>query len=151
MKPTSTPYVQQGSPLADGMISTTIGTPIDILREPSSPAKFDYNTLRMAGYPSTHNLPMQQDDPVFRHITHPRELAISRRIIEIGAMAVTDRSTINPSLEQVAERNDPEPILQKLEDIERHLLQDKDEDHEALKACTMIREALAQKIEDENV
>ncbi|KAF1849364.1 uncharacterized protein K460DRAFT_394210 [Cucurbitaria berberidis CBS 394.84] len=144
LKPTSIPYVLSGGSFVGGMMSTRIGTPLDMLREPKSAAKLDQGSFSHKHYRSAHGLPMTLGDPIFEHMTQPDDLARSRQIIQIGAMAVVNRSTLDPRLEQENEPNKPECMLEKLQNVEQHL-QEMNGDEAALKACTVIREALVQK------
>lgn len=84
-------------------------------------------------------------DPLIRKMTGPAQLAKSRRIIEIGAMAVRNHSKIDPSLEDNDNMSPHERILKKLEDVERYLQQDAAKNEEALKGCALIRVALKQR------
>lgn len=78
-------------------------------------------------------------------MTDPAQLAQSRRIIEIGAIAVRNHSKIDPALEDQAHMSPRERIMKKLEDVEQYLQQDEAKNAEALKGCAMIREALKQR------
>ncbi|KAH7386006.1 hypothetical protein BKA66DRAFT_490369 [Pyrenochaeta sp. MPI-SDFR-AT-0127] len=151
LKPKTVSHILQESPLVCGMVPTTIGTPLNTPREPSNTMKHDYDAFLNSDFTSTCSLPLQRDDPVFRHITHPQELSKSRYIIEIGAMAVLDKSRLDPSLEQVTKILGQDHILKKLDDVERYIVQMKDGDGEALKACTIIRKMVAQEIRDDKL
>lgn len=84
-------------------------------------------------------------DPLVCTMTEPAQLAQSRRIIEIGAMAVRNHSKIDPALEDQGRMSPRERIMKKLEDVEQYLQQDEAKNAEALKGCAMIREALKQR------
>lgn len=95
-------------------------------------------------------MPMHHDythDPVVVPMADPTQLANSRRIIQIGAMAVRRLSKLDPQLEANAGFTEHDRIMKKLEDVERHLkLEDGNQD-DALKGCAMIRAALKKKME----
>ena len=126
------------------MMETPIGTPLNMLREPNSPMKFDCH------HEPNHGLPMKGLNPVFEYMTHPDALARSRQIIQLGVMAVVNRSKVDPKLEQDSEGNDEERILRKLQDVEQHFQGD-NRDQRVLRACTVIREALAEKTEKKDI
>jgi hypothetical protein len=84
-------------------------------------------------------------DPLVRNMTDPAQLAHSRRIIEIGAMAVRNHSKIDAALEDKDHLSPLERIMKKLEDVEQYLQRDEAKNAEALKGCAMIREALKQR------
>lgn len=84
-------------------------------------------------------------DPLVRNMTDPAQLAQSRRIIEIGAMAVRNHSKIDPALKAYDNMSPLERIMKKLEDVERYLKQYEIKNAEALKGCAMIRGALKQR------
>jgi hypothetical protein len=91
------------------------------------------------GLPVHHDYP---NDPFVVPMADPTQLANSRRIIQIGAMAVRRLSKLDPQLEADAGLSEHERIMKKLEDVERHLkLKDGNQD-DALKGCAMIRAAL---------
>lgn len=75
--------------------------------------------------------------------TDPSRLAHSRRIIEIGAMAVRNHAKIDPALEDNAGAgmSAHERILKKVEDVEKYLRRDERDNEDALKGCAMIRAA----------
>ncbi|KAH7380418.1 hypothetical protein DE146DRAFT_295733 [Phaeosphaeria sp. MPI-PUGE-AT-0046c] len=84
-------------------------------------------------------------DPIIRNMTNPAQLAQSRRIIEIGAVAVRNHSKLDPRLKDVDGLSPHARIMKKLEDVERYLQRDEAQNAEALKGCAMIREALKQR------
>ncbi|KAJ4376235.1 hypothetical protein N0V83_001518 [Neocucurbitaria cava] len=143
LKPSGIPYVLGGNPLIGGMMSTPIGTPLDMLREPVSPARNNNDTR----YDSARGPPNKRNDIIFEHMTHPNDLARSRQIIQIGAMAVVQRSRIDPRLvvQENNQGNQKEHILKKLQDVQEHLQENKSEDEHVLNACSVLRGALTQK------
>jgi hypothetical protein len=88
------------------------------------------------------------DEPLIHHVTDPLYLAHSRRIIEIGAMAVRNHT---PNLDANVNDNlsSHERILKKLSDVETYLQQHEADNEDALKGCEMIREALGRRNEVE--
>ncbi|KNG45446.1 hypothetical protein TW65_07696 [Stemphylium lycopersici] len=141
MKPTSMPYSLHSSPLVGGMLPTPIGTPLNEVlsmeTDPDTSHKHqDYSTgiQALRGFPPS-------EGPVFRHMLRPEELSKSRQIIEIGALAVTNRTKIDPKLGPHSHTTNHERILKKLNDIEEHLKNS--ERTEGLRGCGIIREALA--------
>jgi hypothetical protein len=127
----------QESPLGVPMtpIGTTIGTPLNEMGN------------RSMYFPDRHmgmNVQYQRhEDLIVQHMTSPTHLAHSRRIIQIGAMAVRHH---------VPDRNlDPrlrthESMLKKLDDVEDHLRLQDAENEEALKGCAIIKEALKKRV-----
>jgi hypothetical protein len=143
MNATSTPYSMHGRPLVGGMLPTPIGTPLNEMMEVEDLRYgYQYNGA------NNNRLSRVPEDPVFRHMTHPDELAKSRQIIQIGAMVVKNRSRLDPRLKQTG-TDTRERILKKLADIEEHLEETKGD--EALRGCRMIREALGKKMEAEDI
>jgi hypothetical protein len=140
--PTSIPYAQHGNLLIRGMLPTPIGTPLNEMMEVED-LRYGYQDNGTDGNGLTF-----PEGPVFQHMTRPEELARSRQIIQIGAMAVKSRSTLDPQLMQTG-TNDRERILKKLADIEAQLNEKKGE--EALGGCRMIREALGKKLDADEV
>ncbi|OAK95550.1 hypothetical protein IQ06DRAFT_284633 [Phaeosphaeriaceae sp. SRC1lsM3a] len=127
------------------MIGTHIGTSIH------SPCDKKASKSRKRSKPAhTHDhggatTPKISGSPILRKMTDPAHLAQSRRIIEIGAMAVRKHSNkLDPRLQDNgnAGLSPHERIMKKLEDIECYLPQDEARNGEALKGCAMIREAL---------
>ncbi|CAO2651945.1 Nn.00g002280.m01.CDS01 [Neocucurbitaria sp. VM-36] len=142
LKPTGIPYVLGGSPMVGGMMSTPIGTPLDMLSESETPAKHRKDTVsNITQYKPTHTLSTKSSGPVFEYMTHPNDLARSRQIIQIGAMAVVEPSKLDPRLEHDYEGECPKRMLKSLLDVEQHL-QGKNGDEEVLKACNVLRNAL---------
>ncbi|KAF2028620.1 hypothetical protein EK21DRAFT_90440 [Setomelanomma holmii] len=95
------------------------------------------------------------EDLLVRHMTDPTRLAHSRRIIEIGAMAVRKHSLgqidIDPRLLDDGEINAQDRMIMKLEEVERHLRHDGMGNEDALKGCEMIREALIRRRQSQYV
>ena len=143
MNPTSIPYAQHGSLLICGMLPTPIGTPLNEMMEVE-----DLRCGHQDNGTDGIGLATVPEGPVFQHMTRPDELARSRQIIQIGAVAVKSRSTLDPRLMQTG-MNDRELILKKLADIEAHLKKTKGE--EVLRGCRMIREALGKKLDADEV
>jgi hypothetical protein len=75
----------------------------------------------------------------------PIHFAHSRRIIEIGAMAVRNHTTLDPKLDDNKGLSAHERILKKLEDVERYLQQYEAHNEDALSGCKLIREALSRR------
>jgi hypothetical protein len=143
MNPTSIPYAQHGSLLICGMLPTPIGTPLNEMMEVED-LRYGYQDNVTDGI----GLATVPEGTVFQHMTRPDELARSRQIIQIGAMAVKSRSTLDPRLMQTG-MNGRELILKNLANIEAHLKETKGE--EALGGCRMIREALGKKLDADEV
>ncbi|KAF2251200.1 hypothetical protein BU26DRAFT_563140 [Trematosphaeria pertusa] len=146
--PTSTPMPVHED--AYGIVSTYIGMPM----------------TSEASFMDTEGLSVQltsTNDSSFRHMSHHDQVSQSRRVIEIGAMAVVNAARVDPSLARKRSRlpgldieepgRDAEQgrreILKKLEELEHHLKHELYDCDEALKACGMIREALASKTKDD--
>jgi hypothetical protein len=121
------PYMLHGSPYPTP-IGTPIGTPLDDNAHVRKRARTPY--------------PRDYEDPVVRHMTDPGQLAQSRHVIEIGAMAVRNHDKIDPRLEDGGMLSVRERVMKKMEDVERYLRQDEVGNQEALRGCEMIREAL---------
>ena len=141
VKPRSTPYSLQSSPLVGGMLPTPIGTPLnEVMGVDDTSSDTDiahqFHSIDMTGLPILSSA----GNPIFRQMLHPDELARSRQIIEIGALAVTTNAKVDPRLEQGSSTLNLEHILKKLVDIEEHL--EKSGGVEALRSCRTIREAL---------
>jgi hypothetical protein len=128
--------------LVGGMLSTPIGTPLNETTETQDP---NYGT----GYAgaSMTGLTIRSEDPFIRHMTRPEELTRSRQIIEIGALVVTNYSSLDPRLESYSPNTNDTQILKKLADIQEHLRDIEGE--EVFSACGTIREALSMKIATE--
>ena len=146
-KPISVPHRLPGFPSAGGMMVTPIGTPFDLLQEPASPAGPKNDALLEFDNLPTYTSTLPDHDPVFRHMTHPHELARSRNIIEIGALAVVSWPTLDPQLERATEETTKERVLSKLDDVERHF-QGNDGGQQVLAACAMIRETVAHRVSE---
>ncbi|KAI4710084.1 hypothetical protein J4E89_005316 [Alternaria sp. Ai002NY15] len=142
LNPTSIPYYTYNDTFVADMFSTPIGTPLNEMRD-----------RRDLKHGTGHNsagmtdVAVGSDNPVIRHMTRPDELARSRQIIEIGALAVASHLTLDPRLGLQSPTTNRAQILKKLADIEEHL-GDK-EAEEALSACKTIRDALSKRIEAE--
>ncbi|KAI4952647.1 hypothetical protein J4E91_003119 [Alternaria rosae] len=144
LNPTSIPYYVYNDTLVGDMFSTPIGTPLNEM--------MDHQDLK---HGTSHNsvgmkdVAVRLDNPVIRRMTRPDELARSRQIIEIGALAVASHCTLDPRLGLHNPTTNRARVLKKLADIEEHL-EDK-EAREALSACKTIRDALSKRIEAEVV
>jgi hypothetical protein len=124
-----------------GMISMPIGTPMD--EDMTSHSQASFSGTHNPGepkYPQSRALP-QHNEPVLERMMHPADLARSKHIIQIGAMAVVNRArgTVDPRILGEAPGTG---VLRKLDDVERHLSSKYGVCEEALRACTTIREAL---------
>jgi hypothetical protein len=134
MKLTSSPYLLQPSPLGGSILATPIGTPLDELSSEDE------------GYqPGGHQKTRRR--PIIRQMIHPAQLARSRKIIEIGAMAVSSRLNLDRRLEQHTAMTDRERIMKKVTEIEQYLQAESGDNAAALRGCAMIRQALDSKEE----
>jgi hypothetical protein len=130
------PYSMPGSEL----VGAHIAMPLEQLQRKSSRKRM------RAVNPGYHDLTLHHYDPYLMHMTDPSQLQHSRRIIEIGAMAVQNHTKIDPSLDKNDGLTVHGRIMRKLEDVERHLKQDEVNNEDALKGCAMIRKALQRKV-----
>jgi hypothetical protein len=134
-------YALPGSSLGTDMpLGTSIGTPLG--------APFDERGSRKRSrHPDNGGYATQygNDDPYIHQTTDPARLEHSRRIIEIGAMAVRNHTKLDPRLEDNDGLSAHERVVKKVEDVERYLQQNEAQNEEALKGCAMIREALNRK------
>ncbi|KAF5851853.1 hypothetical protein GGP41_000557 [Bipolaris sorokiniana] len=89
---------------------------------------------------SLQSSPLVGEGLLFRQMSRPEELARSRQIIEIGALAVTSHSSIGPRLQPYTSASNQERISKKLVNIEEHL--GKSGGAEALRSCKTIRKVL---------
>ncbi|RYN39234.1 hypothetical protein AA0113_g3008 [Alternaria arborescens] len=137
--PTSTPYHIYSDSLVGGLLPTPIGTPLNQLA--------DVEELNYRAGTTIHTI--HSEGPVFRHMRRPEKMARSRRIIEIGALVVSNRSKLDPRLEPPSPTADRARILEKLGDIEEHLRNK--EGKEALPACMTIRVTLSRNMDAEDV
>jgi hypothetical protein len=134
------------------MLPTPIGTPLNELSEVEDlrysigSANFSRQIKQSMQYTND-----AEDPVVIRHMNRPEELARSRHILEIGAMAVTqkvDPRLLDDERNMSLDSNHTTRILGKLEDIEKYLRCSVDGDDvmaDALRGCAMIREALEKK------
>ncbi|KAH7092171.1 hypothetical protein FB567DRAFT_232707 [Paraphoma chrysanthemicola] len=126
---------QAGGMMFGGLLPTIIGKPLDA--------------------ESNSEDAQEQDDIVVRYMTDATQLAQSRRVIEIGAMAVrrhdVDTGSIDPRLsdEGLSVR---ERVVRKLAEVERHLKADSEggRNEDALRGCEMIREALKRRSREDD-
>ena len=146
VEPTSVPYSLHASPLIYGMLPTPIGTPLNEEMEMEE-TNCNTNTLRQDHSMSGADLNFSSfpTGPILRQMSHPDELARSQQIIEIGALAVTNRSKIDPRLQPHEPISDREFVLRKLGDIEEHVKNAGGV--EALRSCNTIRKVLIGKTE----
>ncbi|KAF1918381.1 hypothetical protein BDU57DRAFT_197438 [Ampelomyces quisqualis] len=118
------PYAMPGSSLAFG---TPLGTPLDQHRSRKRP-----------------RYPLDCDafnDPLVYRITDPYRLAHSRRVIEVGAMAVRNHGSVDAAAAEGG-MSAHERMWMKVADVERFLRQDESANEDALKGCLVIRAAL---------
>jgi hypothetical protein len=128
----------QGSPLGGGM--TTIGTPMCEESEMEGMGRSMYGRGEaMVGMQYERH-----EDPIMTRMTDPTQLAHSRRVIQIGAMAVRNHIPLPLAIDP--RFNSHESMLKKLEDVERHLKVQDADNEEALRGCEMIREALGKRV-----
>lgn len=80
---------------------------------------------------------------MFKQMTRPDQLEQSRKIIEIGAMAV--RAPLDPRWQESGKVG-LEQVLKKLEEVEQYLKSEGGECDQALEGCGLIREALTRKL-----
>lgn len=137
--PTSTPYRIYSDSLVGGLLPTPIGTPLNELA--------DVEELNYRTGTTIHTI--HSEGPVFRHMRRPDEMSRSRRIIEIGALVVSNRSKLDPRLEPLSPTANRARILEKLGDVEQHLRNK--EGKEALPACMTIRVALSRSMNAKDV
>jgi hypothetical protein len=144
------------------MLPTPIGTPlnelteVEDLRYGTDSANFSRQIKQPIQY-NSNNDTNYEDPVVIRHMNRPEELVRSRHIIEIGAMAVTQK--VDPRLlddehNMSLDSYHTTRILGKLEDIEKHLrcsVDGNDAMADALRGCAMIREALEKKRMQEGI
>jgi hypothetical protein len=140
------PYTYSRSLLVGGTpIGTPIGSPMRPPMAPHLPRDERGSRKRMRHPRYDYD---DDDEPLIHHVTDPLYLAHSRRIIEIGAMAVRNHT---PNLDANVNDNlsSHERILKKLSDVETYLQQHEADNEDALKGCEMIREALGRRNEVE--
>ncbi|KAF7674625.1 hypothetical protein GT037_007385 [Alternaria burnsii] len=125
--------------LVGGLLPTPIGTPLNELA--------DVEELNYRTGTTIHTI--HSEGPVFRHMRRPDEMSRSRRIIEIGALVVSNRSKLDPRLEPLSPTANRARILEKLGDVEQHLRNK--EGKEALPACMTIRVALSRSMNAKDV
>jgi hypothetical protein len=129
------PYALSRSSLVSG---TRIGTPIGPNDERGS--------RKRVRYPRCQDDDEDDDEEVqVRHVTDALHLAHSRRVIEIGAMAVRNHACPADDGEAEGCMTPHERILKKLADVELYLQQHEQENEDALKGCEMIKEALGRR------
>jgi hypothetical protein len=82
---------------------------------------------------------------IFTHMTRPDQLDRSRRVIELGAMAV--RGPLDPRLEESG-KGPLECVLKKLGEVEQYLQKEEQggNHNAAIQGCVAIREALTNKL-----
>jgi hypothetical protein len=130
------PYAFSRSPLISG---TSIGTPMSLSDKRGS--------RKRVRYPRYEDDDEDNEEVEIRHVMDPVHLAHSRRIIEIGAMAVRNHHSSTDNDEAKGDMKPRERILKKLEDVEMYLQQHEADNEDALKGCGMIREALVRRTE----
>jgi hypothetical protein len=142
------PYFLLGSPLVGQQ--PAIGTPIGTPFERPHDARGGSRKRTRQIYPD-YDPEYQVPDPYLCRMKDATKLRHSRRIIEIGAMAVRSHAEIDPKLESDDSLSSHERIMKKLGDVERHLKQDEADNQDALKGCAMIRDALNRRAQREHV
>jgi hypothetical protein len=125
------PYAFSQSSLVSG---TRIGTPMGPNDERGS--------RKRVRYPRYQDDDEDNDEVQVRHVTDAAYLTRSRRIIEIGAMAVRNHASRTDDGEANGDETPHQRILKKLADVEMYLQLHERENEAALKGCEMIREAL---------
>lgn len=138
MKPKSIPYSLQSSPLVGGMLLTPIGTPLNVVEGTDCDTNITHQNHSIEN--NNPFFPSFTEGLLFRQMSRPEELARSRQIIEIGALAVTSHSSIGPRLQPYTSASNQERISKKLVNIEEHL--GKSGGAEALRSCKTIRKVL---------
>jgi hypothetical protein len=129
------------------MLPTPIGTPLHELKEvenlrySTDAAHFSRQDTSKG---STHSTDIE--GPKIRRMNRPEELARSRQIIEIGAMAITGATKLDPRLNEQISHDTHSRILKKLEDIETYLHCIDGDSEDALRGCAMIRETLHRRV-----
>jgi hypothetical protein len=91
------------------------------------------------------------DDARFRHMSYEEQINQSPRIIEIGAMAVINTPRSTPVHSRCTSRSCGEKdttLLEKLDDMERKMREEMGECEKGKRGCEIIREALAEKKEE---
>jgi hypothetical protein len=132
-------HTLHNSPLTSTCL-TPMGTPIGTpLNEDIQPGR------KRARTPYTCELYGEYNDPFIRPLTNLAQLAHSRRIIEVGAMAVRKHNSLDPMLNDEDALSMHERVIKKLEEVERYLRQDEVGNKAALKGCETILEALMKK------
>ncbi|KAH7068222.1 hypothetical protein BKA63DRAFT_581623 [Paraphoma chrysanthemicola] len=128
--PGSSSHVRMGhveGMMIGGLLPTIIGKPLDAASDKDGS--------------------QEQDEIVVRYMMDAAQLAQSRRVIEIGAMAVrrhdVETGSIDPKL-GYAGLSVRERVFRKLAEVERHLKEEGEggRNEDALRGCEMIREAL---------
>lgn len=147
--------LHRGSPLAGDILGTLIGTPLDKVSSEDD-ACSPLPSYRVAHHHHHHHhgeMMSQADDGlvVVRHMARSDALARSRKILEIGLMAVTKKGSdaIDADL-HIAPMN-AEQILKKVKEIEYYFENKMERNEEALRGCALIREAISIQDVDEGV
>jgi len=118
------------------MLLTNIGTPME-----ADDGRADVNRL------SIQLNATGKTDPYFARMSHSDQENNSRKVIEVGAMAVINQPIPYqiPQFDGDDKGSRREKIMKKLEEVEKHLKQEMGDRDESLKGCEMIREAFAKK------
>ncbi|EMD58934.1 hypothetical protein COCSADRAFT_128629 [Bipolaris sorokiniana ND90Pr] len=121
-----------------GMLLTPIGTPLNVVEGTDCDTNITHQNHSIEN--NNPFFPSFTEGLLFRQMSRPEELARSRQIIEIGALAVTSHSSIGPRLQPYTSASNQERISKKLVNIEEHL--GKSGGAEALRSCKTIRKVL---------
>jgi hypothetical protein len=122
------------------VVPTNIGTPMgDYERRHRDAEAQSVHTFIQLG-PHTDS-----DHPQFRYMDPQEQMRKSWRVIEVGAMGVVSKQ-ISHNTEGGGEKEEKgrkmDRMLEKLEEVEKHLKLDPGGREEALQGCAMIRGAL---------
>jgi hypothetical protein len=136
--PTSAPV--DASTVQRLVVPTNIGTPMGNHERGHRDADTDLVRGRIQLAPHT-----ESDHPRFRYMDPQEQMRKSWRVIEVGAMAVVNK-TVSHKPEGGGEKEEKgsktDRMLEKLEEVEKHLKLDPGGREAALKGCAMIRGAL---------
>ncbi|KAH8724060.1 hypothetical protein GQ44DRAFT_728048 [Phaeosphaeriaceae sp. PMI808] len=136
------PQVPLASTLGGCMILTHIGTPLDEY-DSASP-----NTgIQSQGQIEQPIAYTYADDPQLHRMIHPAQLAHSRRIIEIGAMAIREKILLDSQLEDedicIAQKG----RVTKMKEVKHHVKQNQKDDEHVSNGCMIIQDGLDAKSE----
>ncbi|KAL6711426.1 hypothetical protein ACN47E_004360 [Coniothyrium glycines] len=137
-----------GVPVSGDVFGTPIGTPLN-----DFPTDEDTNWLHIQNRRCGNNhgvstSPSWSDQPTVQRMVDAEQLARSRKILQIGAMAVaTPIHQIVPRPGGQTPGSDQKRIFLKLKEIEEYLKKQVGDNSAALRGCAMIREAIYNKVE----